>query len=54
MITAHYDSTAMDAANENTQMFLCEDYSYCRITLISAGTANATVNIYGSWQETRP
>lgn len=52
--TAHYDAAAMDAANENTPMFFCEDYEYCTITFVSASSANATVKVYGSAQQARP
>jgi hypothetical protein len=50
----HYDSTAMDAANEYTPMFMCTDFQYCRVTFVSASSANATVKLYGSWQEIAP
>lgn len=50
----HYDSLAMDATNEYTPMILCGDFQFCRVTFVSAGTANATVKLYGSGQEARP
>lgn len=50
----HYDSTAMDAANEYTPMFMCTDFQYCRVTFVSASSANATVKLYGSGQELAP
>lgn len=51
---AHYEATAMDAANEYTPMFFCQDFSHCRVTFISASSANATVKLYGSGQIARP
>lgn len=51
---AHYVATAMDAANEYTPMYDCSDYSHCRITYISASSANATVKVMGSGQEAQP
>lgn len=50
----HYDSTAMDAANEYTPMFQCWDFQYCRLSVYSASSANATIKVYGSWQENAP
>lgn len=50
----HYDSTAMDAANEYTPMFMCTDFQYCRVTFVSASSANATIKMYGSGQEIAP
>ena len=52
--TATYTSAAMDAADENTPMYFCEDFSRCTVTLVSASSANATVKLYGGSQEARP
>lgn len=50
----HYDGGTMDAANEYTPMFNCQDFQYCRVTYVSASSANATVKLYGSGQESAP
>jgi hypothetical protein len=49
--TAHYESSAMDAANEYTPMFFCKDFRTVILTMVAASSANATVKVYGSSME---
>jgi hypothetical protein len=50
----HYDWGTMDAANEYTPMFQCWDFQFCRVSVYTASSANATIKFYGSGQETAP
>ena len=50
----HCDGGTMDAANEYTPMFLCTDFQYCRVSVYTASSANATIKLYGSGQESAP
>jgi len=50
----HYDWGTMDAANEYTPMFQCWDFQYCRVSVYTASSANATIKLYGSGQEIAP
>ncbi len=50
----HYAPAAMDAANEYTTMYDCSEFQYCRITYISASSANATIKVQGSGQLAQP
>lgn len=50
----HYAPAAMDAANEYTTMYDCSEFQYCRITYITASSANATVKVQGSGQLAQP
>lgn len=50
----HYDWGTMDAANEYTPMFMCTDFQYCRVSVYTASSANATIKLYGSGQELAP
>jgi len=44
---ASYTTAALDAANEYTPMWFCEDAKHVVLTFIAAG-ATATVKVYGS------
>ena len=50
----HYCASTMAAANEYTPMYNCSDFQFCRISVYTASSANATIKIYGSGQETAP
>lgn len=52
--TATYTATAMDAQDENTPMYLCADFTKCLISLVSASSANATIKVYWSAQDSQP
>ena len=49
--TASYDLWTLDAANEFTPMIFSQDFRTAVFTLVGAGSANATVKFFGSWQE---
>lgn len=51
---AHYVATALAAANEYTPMYFCQDFQYCRISVYTASSANATIKFYGSGQLSAP
>jgi hypothetical protein len=35
-------------------MFMCTDFQYCRVSVYTASSANATIKFYGSGQEIAP
>ena len=51
---ASYDLTALDALNEATPMILAEDFRHIGLNLNAASSADYTLTVYASDQESRP